>query len=364
MTLDRLWQLDATNAASNSNFAGANIAENCSPSGINNALRALGVMAARELAFQAAAISASVSTNIVTATTGLYVPIVGAGAINSFGVVPGEQPSAAVFRFLEFSSSASISHGGSIFLPGGQSIKTQPGDVLGVLHEGSSDQWRGLFYSRAGSAGLLQDSLSVTTITNRSLSTSAISTVTLNAASASISSILLASINSNSISASVGEFTLITASGRPAVVFHGRATNVTYATMGTIMPNDNTIPQNDEGDEVLSLTVTPTNAASLLRITAKLNIGGASAAQAGCALFIDSTAGALAATSGHVGVSTLMDQMELRHYVSASNTTQRVYHVRVGSGAAGDVFLNGDATSRTYGGVAASYLEVEEILPG
>jgi hypothetical protein len=70
MTLDRLWQLDATNATSNSNFAGANIAENCAPSGINNALRALGVMVARDLAFQATAISSSVSTNIVTSSTG------------------------------------------------------------------------------------------------------------------------------------------------------------------------------------------------------------------------------------------------------------------------------------------------------
>jgi hypothetical protein len=80
-------------------------------------------------------------------------------------------------------------------------------------------------------------------------------------------------------------------------------------------------------------------------------------------LFVDSTAGALAAASGVVGVSTLMDQMELRHFVVAGSTAARTYKIRAGAAAAADVFLNGDATSRVYGGVAISMLKVEEMLP-
>lgn len=363
MTLDRLWQLDATNATSNSNFAGANISENCAPSGINNALRALGVMVSRELAFQAAAISSSVSTNIVTASTGLYVPITGPNAINSFGVVPNEQPSAAVLRILEFSSSASLSHGGSIFLTGGVSRRTQPGDIGMYIHEGSGDQWRELFYSPADGA-LHTSSISVTTITNRSMSTSAISTVTLNAASASVSSIVLASINSNSISASIGEFTHISASGKPAVLFLGRTTTATYATLGTIFPVDNTIPQITEGDEVLSLTVTPTNASSILKITFNGFVGGSSNQTIGAGLFVDATANALNATCGAIaGAGSINTCLSLVHYESAASTTQRIYRIRAGAAAATDAFLNGDSSSRLFGGVAASSLEVEEILP-
>jgi len=358
-----LWQLDSTNAASNSNFAGANIAEACAPSGINNALRALGVMVAREMAFQAAAISASVSTNIVTSSTGLVVPIIGAGAINSFGVIPGEQPDAAVFRFLEFSSSASISHGGSIFLPGGESIRTQPGDVLGVLHEGSGDQWRGLFYSRA-SGQTVADSLSVTTITNRSLSTSAISTVTLNAASASITAIGITALNSvNSISASVGEFTLLSAGGRPATVYHGQARNSAYQDLGAILPFDDSIPQSGEGEEVLSLTVTPTNAASLLNVRVVVHLGGSVGDNQSAALFVEGTAAALAAASTNLVNSGTVQTIAFEREISASSTTQRVYKVRAGSAVAANGKLNGDNSTRIFGGVMTSTLTVTESLP-
>ena len=126
MALDTLFKLDPTSAVSNSNYAGANIAENCAPSGINNALRALGQMVAQQLCYQSSAISASVSTNIATTSTGLFMGITGANAINSLGTVPGEQASAAVLRILQFSSSASLSHGTALRLIGGASRKTQP----------------------------------------------------------------------------------------------------------------------------------------------------------------------------------------------------------------------------------------------
>lgn len=363
MTLDRLWQLDATNATSNSNFAGANISENCAPSGINNALRALGVMVARDLAFQAAAISSSVSTNLVTSSTGLLVPVVGNTAINSFGVVPGEQPSAAVLRFVQFSSSASLSHGGSLRLVGSASRRTQPGDIGGYIHVGSADAWHEFLWSPV-TGGLAQDSLSVTTITNRSLSTSAISTVTLNAASASITTIGISALNSlNSISASAGGFTLLRAGGRPVSVFHGVATNAAYTTLGTILPLDNSIPQSGEGVEVLSITVTPTNAASVLQVDVQLHLGGGLGDLIGAALFIDATAGALAAAAVANGNTAQFTTLNFSHLVSASNTTQRVYHVRAGSEAAADAFLNGDTSTRLYGGVLTSSIKVTEFLP-
>jgi hypothetical protein len=143
------FSLDATGPTSNSNFGGANIAESCAPSGLNNALRQLGSFLAQATSYQSPAISASVSTNLAATGTGYYMSILGAGAINSFGVVPGQQPSAAVLRILEFSSSASLSHGTSLILQGGTSRKTQPGDVGMYVHEGSGDQWRELLFNRA-----------------------------------------------------------------------------------------------------------------------------------------------------------------------------------------------------------------------
>jgi hypothetical protein len=364
MTLDRLWQLDATNAASNSNFAGANIAENCAPSGINNALRALGVMAARELAFQAAAISASVSTNIVTATTGLYVPIVGAGAINSFGVIPGEQPSAAVFRFLEFSSSASLSHGGSIFLTGGASRRTQPGDVMGVIHEGSGDQWRELFYTRA-TGSLPMDSLSVTTITNRSMSTSAISTVTLSAASMSVTNIGLASIQSTSISASVGSFGIIeygTTQLTDVYVQTKQASSAASTSTSDNIPFDTSVPQNSEGANIFSVSITPRNANSIIEIEGLLYISGSAGAGTELiwSLFLDNAASAIAAGTTELPSNGAV-ALPLYFEHTASTTSEHIYALRYGA-ETGTARLN-TAAGNTLGGVMRSWLRVKERLP-
>lgn len=366
MALDRIWQLDAVGPTSNSNYQSANIAESCPPSGINNALRALGSMIAREIAFQASAISASVSTNLVTASTGLFIPILGSGAVNSFGVIPGEQPEAAVLRFLQFSSSASLSNGTALRLIGGASRKTQPGDIGGYIHVGSGDVWHEFLYSRAD-GGLPQDSISVTTITNRSLSTSAISTVTLNAASASITAIGITSLSSlNSISASVGEFTIVTIGGHGTLVQVARATSATYETCSTDLPCDNSVPQNTEGDEILTVAITPVNASSTLYIRAVLHVGATTAGEVGAGLFVDSTAAALNAASMRVNSAAgLGGVLVIDHSVSAGSTASRTYKVRLGPDAGGpaSAFLNGDNTSRKFGGVLSSSLAVTEVLP-
>lgn len=364
MTLDRLWQLDATNPLSNSNFAGANIAENCAPSGINNALRALGVIVARDLAFQASAVSSSVSTNIVTSTTGLYIPITGANAINSFGTVPNEQPSAAVLRVLHFSSSASISHGSSIFLPGGQSIKTQPGDVLGVIHEGSSDQWRGLFYSRAGSAGLIQDSLSVTTITNRSLSTSAISTVTLNAASASITTIGIDVLNSlTSISSSVGSFGILKYGSTRLSEVYIQSVSVNSAASASTssnIPFDNSAPQSSEGANLFSLSITPRNSSSILEIEGLLHVSHATTGvDLLAALFLDNAASAIASFTIEATANDA-SQIKIYHEHTASTTSEHVYAMRFGA-ESGSMLVNHGAGGNL-GGTLRSWLRVKERL--
>jgi hypothetical protein len=362
MALDVLWKLDPVSPTSNSNYASANIAENCAPSGINNALRALGSFVAQQLCYQSAAISASVSTNIATTSTGLLVPIVGSGAVNSLGVVPGEQPSAAVVRFLQFSSSASLSNGTALRLLGGASRKTQPGDIGGYVHVGSSDVWHEFLYSRADGA-LSADSISVTTITNRSMSTSAVSTVTLNAASASITTIGISVLNSlTSVSSSVGSFGILKSSG--LIVQVVRDTEAGYLDNQTDLPCDNTIPQNTEGDEILSVTITPKNSTSILRITFDGIVGVSTAGLVGAALFVDSTAAALNATSVRVPSTAGTTPIRLVHTVSAASTSARTYKIRLGPDASSPVsaFLNGDNTGRLMGGVSVARLEVEEIF--
>ena len=69
------------------------------------------------------------------------------------------------------------------------------------------------------------------------------------------------------------------------------------ATGTTTMVADDSIPQNDEGDEYLSQAITPVSAANLLGIRVRLMLSSNAAEENIAALFQDSTADALAAAS-------------------------------------------------------------------
>ena len=85
----------------------------------------------------------------------------------------------------------------------------------------------------------------------------------------------------------------------------GKVLQVVNASIGTVltgttaMPNDNTIPQNDEGDEILTASITPSNTANKLLIEFSTIAGGSSATWIAGALFQDSTANAIAATANY-----------------------------------------------------------------
>jgi hypothetical protein len=367
MALSTLYQLDPVNASSNSNYSGADIQELCAPSNLNNALRALGQMVTQQLCYQSAAISASVSTNIATASTGLYIPIVGAGAINSFGVVPGEQASAAVLRILEFSSSASLSHGSALILRSGASRRTQPGDVGMYIHEGSSDRWRELFYSSAG--GFIEaSSISATELRAvecglDSISATTITANTLSANSASVTSIAFTTLQATSISASVGKFGVLNYAGTDVANLYIQAASTSSAASASTssnIPFDTSAPANSEGENLFSLSFTPKNATSVLEIEALVWLGDQSgSAPAIISLFRANGATAVAAASME-GVSTNVAPLQLYYEESASTTNARVYALRYGA-ESGSIKINHGAGGNL-GGTLRSWLRVRERL--
>lgn len=132
------------------------------------------------------------------------------------------------------------------------------------------------------------------------------------------------------------------------------------STWTTQIPNDDTIPQITEGAEILTVAITPTSASSTLLITANVLLSNDTNPAITLALFVDSTANALAAVqnnSNHTG----MQLLHLTFTVSAGSTSARTYRLRAGAGGAGNSRLNGDSGSRKYGGVAASWFVVQEI---
>lgn len=129
----------------------------------------------------------------------------------------------------------------------------------------------------------------------------------------------------------------------------------------TVLPYDDTIPQNTEGDEYLTLAITPKFSTSKLKIDAVLNFGTTANAVVTAALFQDSTAGALAAAGERSAATNTLLQVDLTHFMTAGTTSSTTFKIRAGPSAAATLTFNGDSSARRYGGVIASSLTITEI---
>jgi hypothetical protein len=130
-----------------------------------------------------------------------------------------------------------------------------------------------------------------------------------------------------------------------------------------VIPADNTKPQNTEGDEVLTATITPSSATSKILVQALLTgtLGNA-AGTITVALFKDSAADALAASwvSGSSGFALTIPFA----YQDAPNTTSAVtYKIRLGyPGAGSGLYLNrGGLGAAIYNGSMTSSMTLTEI---
>jgi hypothetical protein len=149
------------------------------------------------------------------------------------------------------------------------------------------------------------------------------------------------------------------------VVQTQRTQTGTVATGTTQLSADNTIPQNTEGDEYMTLAITPKSAANVLDTAALavVNNAAASAKVLTVALFQDSTANALAAIGslaetgsqrGHV--------LPIWHRMRSGTTSSTTFKVRAGADVAGTTTFSGFAGTQAYGGVCANYLTATEVM--
>jgi len=135
------------------------------------------------------------------------------------------------------------------------------------------------------------------------------------------------------------------------------------ATGTTTVPTDDTIPQNTEGDEYMTLAITPTSATNKLRIDVSINV--ATSVSGGhtltAALFQDSTADALAAASMDTELANKQRQITFTYYMTSGTTSSTTFKVRAGAGSAGTTTFNGGSGGRFMGGVMASSITITEI---
>jgi hypothetical protein len=138
-----------------------------------------------------------------------------------------------------------------------------------------------------------------------------------------------------------------------------------FATGSTVIPFDNTIPQNTEGDQYMTLSITPTSSSSKLRITACFNGSGNGVNNMTMALFQDSTASALSTTTSKQNAGSFPIQLIMDFVMTAGTTSSTTFKIRVGAGAAVNTTtsFNGRAGARIFGGVYGSFLIIQEYTP-
>ena len=135
------------------------------------------------------------------------------------------------------------------------------------------------------------------------------------------------------------------------------------ATGTTLVPHDDTIPQNTEGNQYMSLSITPTNANNKLLI--EVVWYGTNSFVGDCqivaALFQDTTANALASMSARSPGQNLAINLKFSHYMTANTTSSTTFKVRAGSNEVGTITFNGIGGNRYFGGSLASSITITEI---
>ncbi len=137
------------------------------------------------------------------------------------------------------------------------------------------------------------------------------------------------------------------------------AVTSTAGSTATSIPNDNTIPQNTEGAEAITVTITPTSATSKLLIRFNAFFTMAALGTTTVALFQDTTANALNATCSTAGNSNYKVCIPLEYEMTSGTTSATTFKIRYGPDSGTSYFLQG--TSAIYSTAIQAKLEVIEI---
>lgn len=143
-----------------------------------------------------------------------------------------------------------------------------------------------------------------------------------------------------------------------------RSSIATVVTCGGIIPFDDTIPQQAEGTEVLTVSITPKRATNILRIEFSGWGGQSAVSPVTIALFQDAGNDALRAYCVHDGANAEHEyETILDHYMTAGTVNATTFKIRIGVVDVGrEISINASGdTNRKYGGVSAAQLIVTEF---
>lgn len=137
-------------------------------------------------------------------------------------------------------------------------------------------------------------------------------------------------------------------------------TYATNADITAVIPADDTIPQNTEGTQIISVSFAPSSTTSRLRATFAAFGAHTGTGNMTAALFVNSTANALAAAVTSSPAANYFVPFFFQHEWVPGSTSSQTINLRVGT-SSGTMRLNGSTSARLFGGVAAATLIIEEI---
>jgi len=150
----------------------------------------------------------------------------------------------------------------------------------------------------------------------------------------------------------------------PSFVQRVEGTKITaLKTITAVVPNDDTIPQLTTETTATGLTVTITPKATTHRLVIEAVLNGLDSDAARIivtGLWKDTTEDAISV--GWIRASTTGEphSLHLHHEMQAGTTSAITFTVRMGTTAAGTVYLNGTGAAAKYGTAGGSYIWVEE----
>lgn len=168
--------------------------------------------------------------------------------------------------------------------------------------------------------------------------------------------------NTAAIAANTAAIAALPAAGTSVQTVYAELT--THTTGTTAMAGGvDTIPQNTDGTELVTVSITPKATTNKLVI----RVGGV-ASNSGVtsnwsALFQDTTAGALAACAWAVNVADSMVPFSFAYQMTAGTTSATTFKVRIGNfnGVGSTWSVNGHSSARRLGGSQRVTITVEEI---
>lgn len=125
--------------------------------------------------------------------------------------------------------------------------------------------------------------------------------------------------------------------------------------------NDN-IPVITQGNEFMTLAITPISSTSSLKIDVVVNATVSVVDNMTAALFQDTTTNALAAVAWNPAVNNRPAPISFTHFMTSGTTSSTTFRVRVGGNTAGTTTFNGQGGTRYFGGVASSSITIQEII--